>query len=234
MTVYYKATRLDGTDFRTGTLRYEVGQTVEHPTSKRFGDMGSNRPSTYLSVSVEPGEVLTGGAWPCRVFRVEPVGRTVKRTDGVFGFKRGCRALRVVEELPARTALGPNGEAVAALIDRARRLTVAEIRALGAAWRAAMGAAMGAAGDAAWDAARDAARDAAWRAARDAAGRAAWGAAGDAAWGAAGRAAWGAARYAAWGAARDAARALVVRDLISPEQFDVLYGPWASVVGGEA
>ena len=39
-------------------------------------------------------------------------------------------------------------------------------------------------------------------------------------------AAWG----AAWRAAADAVVALVVRDLITPEQFDVLYGPWASVM----
>jgi len=30
--------------------------------------------------------------------------------------------------------------------------------------------------------------------------------------------------------AREAARALVVRDLISREHFDTLYGPWASVM----
>ena len=56
--------------------------------------------------------------------------------------------------------------------------------------------------DAAWDAARYAARDAAW--------------------------------YAAWDAARAAAgyavNALVVRDLITTEQFDILYGPWKAVM----
>ena len=51
-----------------------------------------------------------------------------------------------------------------------------------------------------------------------------------------------AARAAAWDAAGDAARAaaraaavgLVVRDVIATEQFDVLYGPWASVMGEAA
>jgi hypothetical protein len=56
-------------------------------------------------------------------------------------------------------------------------------------------------------------------AARVAARYAAWAAAGDAA------------RYTAWAAAGDAAWALVVRDLISLEHFDTLYGPWATVVG---
>ena len=166
-TTHYKATRPDGTDFRTGTVRYEVGKIVTHPATARFRDMHPNVPSTYLSASVEPADVLIGGSWPCRLFRVEPVGRAVKRTDGVYPHKRGCRALRVVEELPAHMALGPNGEAVAALVERARRLTAGEARALyaarGAAWDAARDAARGAA----WDAARGAAWDAAWDAAQD-------------------------------------------------------------------
>ena len=64
-----------------------------------------------------------------------------------------------------------------------------------------------------WDATRYATRSAAGAAARDAA------------WVAAGVAAWDAARYAAWVAAGVAACALVVRDLITPEQFDVLVAP---------
>ena len=67
--------------------------------------------------------------------------------------------------------------------------------------------------------------DAAWDAARDAALGAAW----DAAW----DAARGAALGAAWGAAWDAACALVVRDLISEEDFDLLYGPWKIVMEAE-
>ena len=60
-------------------------------------------------------------------------------------------------------------------------------------------------------------------AARDAAGNAAWDAARDAALSAALSAAWN----AAWGAVL----ALVVQDLISEEHFNILYGPWASVMG---
>jgi len=77
-----------------------------------------------------------------------------------------------------------------------------------------------------------------------AAGAAAGAAARDAARAAAGAAAWAAARAAAWAAAgaaardaaRDAALATVVRDLITPEQYDTLTGPWVSVMGpiGEA
>jgi hypothetical protein len=192
---YYKAARPDGTDFRTGTIHYRVGETVRHPDD---GLMRPNHPSTYLSVSVEVGEVLTGGGWPCRLFRVEPVGDMVTRTDGQYPFKRGCKALWVAEELPAHLALGPNGEAVAALIDRAGRLTSDDARGLAAARVAAWAAA--------WGAARGAARDAAWDVARVAA--------------------WDAARVAAW----DAARALLVQDVIAQEHFDILYGPWASVI----
>ena len=67
-----------------------------------------------------------------------------------------------------------------------------------------------------WVAARVAARDAGRDAARDAG----W----DAAWDAARDAAWDAARDAGWDAGR-AGEALVVRDLISAEHFDILTAP---------
>ena len=105
---------------------------------------------------------------------------------------------------------GPNTTEVERLIERIKTITPEQIYDLGAARGAASGAAL----DAAWDAALDAA----WGAARDAAWDAAWGAA------------WGAAWDAAWGAAWGAACALVVRDLISEEDFDLLYGPWKIVM----
>ena len=43
----YKATRLDGTDFRTGKLKYEVGEVTSHPLAKKE----RNNPATYLSAS---------------------------------------------------------------------------------------------------------------------------------------------------------------------------------------
>jgi hypothetical protein len=141
MTVYYKATRPDGLDFWTGTIAYRPGVTVGHPVSRCYADMRPNDPGTYLSVSTEPGEVLTGGSWPCRVFRVDPVDRTVARTDGMYPWKRGCVSVRVLEEVPAYVALGPNGERVAALVERVRRLTVEEATQLAAARAAAVGAA---------------------------------------------------------------------------------------------
>jgi hypothetical protein len=179
---------------------FDSGEVVRHPS--RPGRMIPGEPSTYLSVSVEPAETLIGGWWPCRLFCVEPEGDVL---DGLAAspYKRACLALRVVEEMPAWQALGPNGRAVAALIQQAAEVTSRQAHAMAAA--------------------RDAALDAAWDAARDAA----WGAAGR---GAALDAAWDAARGAGWGAAWGA-EALVVRDLITAEQYATLAGPWESVIG---
>jgi hypothetical protein len=144
--------------------------------------------------------------------------------------KCGCTVVKVVRELPAWQALGPNGDAVAALIERCKTLTNDEAKRLDAARDAAWDAARNAARGAARNAARNAARDAARTAARNAAWDAAWGtarnAAWNAAWDAAWNAAWGTARNAAW----DAALALIVKDLITPEQFEILYGPWRSAM----
>ena len=99
--LYYKATRPDGTDFHTGTIRYQVGETVTHP-AKRVRD----NPSTYLSVATVPTD-CTGMSWPCRLFAVEGVGRPLKATD--LPNKRCFTGLRVVEELPAHEVFGPQG-----------------------------------------------------------------------------------------------------------------------------
>ena len=129
--------------------------------------------------------------WPCRLFEVEPVEDClVWEPTPSFPSKRASHAWRVVRELPAYEALGPNGVEVAAFLDLLPTLTSAQ---WSAAWVAAW--------DAAWVAAWDAARSAAGSAARSAA------------------------RSAAWVAAGDVALALLVRDLITTEQFDVLTAP---------
>jgi hypothetical protein len=195
MTTYYKATRLDGTDFYTGTVDYAgalaSGEVIRHPDRRVRDDA-----STYLSVSIAAAD-CTGAEWPCRLFRVEPVGRPTKASS--LPSKRCVSALRVVEELPAHLALGPNGEQVAAFIDACRAMTKDDWKRVDAGWDAAWAAARAAARDAARDgAARDAARDAAWAAARD----------------------------AAWAAARDAAWAIVTRDIITVDQYDILTQPF--------
>jgi len=109
---------------------------------------------------------------------------------------------------------GPNTEAIEAIIERLKTMTVDEAEALGSAWNSAWNSAR--------VAARDAARDAAWNSARYAAWDSVW----DAAWDAARDLVWD----AAWDAAWDAILALLVRDKITPEQFDILYGPWKQVM----
>ena len=201
---YYKAVRPDGTDFYSGRVAWDrVGEIVEHPNP---GSPGGDDADGYLSVSVSPTD-CTGMKWPCRLFEVEPVeGVPVWEPTPTLPSKRASHAWRVVRELPAYEALGPNGAEVAAFLDLLPTLTRTQ-------W------------DAAWAAARYAARDAASGAARDAAWSAAWAAAWSAAWAAARDAAWDAARDAAWLTAWNAARALVVRDLITAEQFDTLTAP---------
>lgn len=108
-----------------------------------------------------------------------------------------------------------NADAMSAVVDRAKKITEAEAEKLAAAWRAAGGDDLDAAWNAAWTGG-----DAAW---------AAWGAY----WtecvegGAARNHVWRVAGVVAAGAARAAA----VRDLITPEQYRILAGPWESVMG---
>ena len=189
---YYKAVRPDGTDFYSGQVAWDrVGEIVEHPDP---GNLGSYDAEGYLSVSVSPAD-CTGMKWPCRLFEVEPVeGAPVWGPTPSLPSKRASHAWRVVRELPAHEALGPNGVEVAAFLDLLPTLTNTQ-----------------------WSAARDAA----------------WGADRIAAWSADRIAAWDADRIAAWSATWEAARsaaksavgALVVRDLITTEQFDILTAP---------
>ena len=161
MTVtFFKAVRPDGGSFHDPTFRWlpedgvipEGGWLVEHPApAGRIGKSSGASASGYLSVATVPTD-CTGFRWPCRLLEVEPVGRAC--LDDFYASKRRVRAARVLRELDPRLALGPQGEQVAALIERAGRLTPDEKRRLVAAWVAARGAAR----DAARGAARDAAR----------------------------------------------------------------------------
>jgi len=95
---------------------------------------------------------------------------------------------------------GPNTEAIQAIIERLKTMTLDEANALHKARHAAWSEAWKTAKYAALDAAKD------------------WNAAKDSAW------------NAVWNAGRDAILALMVRDEITPEQFDLLYGPWKQVM----
>jgi len=123
---------------------------------------------------------------------------------------------------------GPQWEQIAALVRRAAVLTPDDSERLADARAAARAAARDVSRAAAQAAAVDAAVDAAWDAAR----AAAWAAAMDAAQ----AAAWTPRRAAAVDAAWDAAGALAARDLIGQHGFtqfhyDLLTGPWRTVIG---
>ena len=215
MTTYWKAVRPDGTDFHTGTVQWappagHVGEwLVRHPTASVIGDGASG----YLSVASVPTD-CTGMGWPCRLLEVEAVGE-VTTPNLALPHKRAGVAFRVLREARATEALGPQGEHVAALIRSIPDITRTPTERVALAWYAA------------WDAVRDAA----WYAARDAAWYAAWYAARDAVRDAARDAARDAVRDATWYAARDATLALLVRDLITTEQYDALTRPWRVAVG---
>ena len=221
MTVYYKATRPDGADFYTGTVNYAAALASGEPLPELSGDGEFPGPGWYHLATV-PTECV-GMSWPCRLFEVEPVGDVFMTLR--HPHKIGARSVRVLREVEAHRVFGPQGEQVAALIERCRTLSSAELDRLYAARGTARGTA--------WHAALDAAWDAAWHAALDAARAAAW----DAAWDAARAAAWGAAWDAALDAARDAARGLLCRDLIGQhdgwdqDAYDLLTGPWRDVIG---
>ena len=145
---YWKAVREDGTDFYSGTVRWAPEQgdipaegiTVAHPTSTAWGEDHS----THLCASTSPTD-CTGFKWPCRLLEMEPVAEVHEHA----GSKVSALSWRVVRELPAMQALGPQGAAEAALIDGLRRLDAEALARLADA----RGAVRGAARDAAWDAA---------------------------------------------------------------------------------
>ena len=203
---YYKAIHPDGTDWFTGTIRWlpkdgiipEGGWPVEHQDP---GQVGDRYAAWYLSVATVPTD-CSGMGWPTRLLRVEPVGDVWTPSSWSLPNKRAAHAWRVMEELPAHEALGPQGPEVVALIETARGLTPDQLDAMDAARTAARGAAR----DAALDTALDTARDAAWGAAWD----------------------------AAMGTVLDAVLAVLVRDLITPEHYDILTEPWRTVLGEEA
>ena len=140
---YWKAVREDGTDFYSGTVRWAPEQgdipaegiAVAHPTSTAWGEDHS----THLCASTSPTD-CTGFKWPCRLLEMEPVAEVHEHA----GSKVSALSWRVVRELPAMQALGPQGAAVAALIDGLRRLDAEALARLADAWDAAR--------DAAWDA----------------------------------------------------------------------------------
>ena len=128
--------------------------------------------------------------------------------------------------MSATLKYGPQTAEIGAFLERARTLTIEEVRALSAGWK--MGTDPSAALDAALSAVQDAGRLAKWDEV--------WYAVRDAMWSPEFKSELGAAWYWAWYAVRNAAYALSARDLITPDGFTwahyyLLAGPWQRVAG---
>ena len=200
---YFKAVQPDGFSFRGSPKKeYVVGETTEAE-----GDGNKLCDAGLLHVSDTPSETLFG-RWPARLFEVR--GEIIAGFDKAQqpdAHKGGAKRLEVVRELPAWMALGPNGRVVAAFLAALRTLNETEwgnsrFLTHTRLWPYACGASS----DAAWASARSHARDAAR----------------DAIWPLPVNVSW----ESAWAAAWTASQALVVADLITPEQLATLYAPF--------
>ena len=159
---FYKAVRPNGASFYDPDFRWlpegwvsgdpiPADWVVKHPNpGRRIGEGSEARASEYLSITTVPTDCM-GFRWPCVLLEVEAVGRACL-DDGYLN-KRRVRAARVIRELPAHEAFGPQGREVVSILERTGRLTAKEVERFPAARNAAWGAAR----NAAWDAARDAA-----------------------------------------------------------------------------
>ena len=177
---YYKAVRPNGCSFYNSAFRWlpdgwqsgdpiPADLVVEHPDYSPSSACASR----YLSAA-NVATNCTGMYWPCVLLEVEPVGPVRQPHPRELPHKVAAPAWRVIREIPAITALGPQGAEVSALIDRCRHLAGDDLERLAAARDTAGYADRAATRDTAADAARDAAADAAWAATRIAA----WDAAG--------------------------------------------------------
>lgn len=208
---FYKAVRMDGTSFIDARTPWQVGRITRIDGERRSHLCARG----ILHASDALGETLGSGTWPCRLFVVEPRSHLVVRNHHIVG----AHAWKVVAELPAWQVFGPQGEQVAAVIERSITLTADEAQRLGTA----RGVSKPGTIKMAWSTGRTAAKVAARTGAWDAAWRSAW----DAGRGAANDAL----RMAARDETRGAAQALVVRDVLAVAHFDVLYGPWHEALG---
>ena len=213
---YWKATRLNGTDFHTGTVDYAAALTSGVPvTAPVIGLANDHRfpGPKWLHMATVPTECV-GMSWPCRLFEVEPADDRGDHRPR-HAHKVGATAVRVLAEVDAHVALGPQGVQVAALIDRCGTLTADEVSRLNAARGTVRGVATR---DATRGIARGTARVAAWDATLYAATP-------------------GAVRGTARDAALGAAWALLLRDLIGQhpgwdqDAYDLLTGPWRQTIG---
>lgn len=216
---YYKAVRPNGGSFHDPEFRWlpegwgsgdpiPMGWVVEHPNpGERIEKDSGARANEYLSVATVPTD-CTGFEWPCVLLEVQAVGRAC--LDSYYPNKRRVRGARIIRELPAHEAFGPQGAEVVAILYRAVRLTTDEVEKLSDAQWSNQGSVLYAARNAEWRAgasSREAARTASRKVVQNTVGD------------------------AAWPFVRDAIFATLNRDLIGSEQHELLMAPWRAVIG---
>ena len=133
---FYKATRVDGTDFHSGTVLYVKWKGVRPKKAEYRQICGPG----YLHASDVPTETLIGGSWPCRLFEV--TGKPDAGFDDNHPHKGGFKQLTVKRELPAHQVFGPQGEELVEFFEAVRGLDTEQVKKLRAAWGAARGAAL--------------------------------------------------------------------------------------------
>jgi hypothetical protein len=115
----------------TGTLRLTPCQMPSHRPTRGSGDelpvVHRARGRQGLVVFGTPLDVQM---WPCRLWRVDGLEDPVRPWPNSYYLR--CRSFRVVEEMPPWLVFGPRGTAVAAVVDRASRLSQADAEALAA------------------------------------------------------------------------------------------------------
>lgn len=231
MGTFYKAVRPDGTDFFSGTVDYAgiCGTDQTLPVLPPCIDPECCSADVYHA-SVSKADTLIGGSWPCRLFEVE--GEPVDEE----GTKRGFYTLKVLRELPAHEALGPNGVALLELFTEAEALTWEQATKAPEQWKVGQGVSSGrrmrmmtidgSLHDLAEDFKRGAALDIVEHHVRDLVVASlpykTSGMLNDVT-------ARGRTRYAA----RMAARALVVKDMLGADDFQMMIAPWNKVMGRE-
>jgi len=133
---YIWQAELDVSLFKEGRLQVE--QRRRHPEDTKY-------PNPYgITLCQNPIEALS--FWPGRLFRVGEVKGLRRMSFTPNHDSIGwCEAYTILEELPSTLVLGPNGAAVAALVERVTSLNADEIQQLGEAARSAKGRAWGAA-----------------------------------------------------------------------------------------
>jgi hypothetical protein len=112
--VFFKITRMDGTDCYSGRLQYEVGKPTTDPQYD-----GKPRIGNGIHACYKPEQCMEyrNGQWPVRLFEVGFDEHVEVQHDKVKG-----RTVTPIRELKLAEVFGPNGEKVMAQIDRISKI----------------------------------------------------------------------------------------------------------------